>query len=238
MTSIKQRALIKFINVLSGLGSGRECPFCGWTGVQFAPRISSRKPSADAVCPQCLSLERHRLLKLILDERMRHQRSVLHFAPEGLLAPYLQERSDSYRSCDIQPGRAMDREDITALSYADEAFDFIMCNQVLEHIPDDKKAMSELYRVLSQDGVCILSVPLWRLDETYEDEAITEPAAREQAFGQSDHVRLYGMRDFVGRLKAAGFLVEMISARDFDPKLVGVHGLNHLTTGEVFICRK
>ena len=100
--------------------------------------------------------------------------------------------------------------DITHLKYPDNYFDFILCSHVLEHIPNDIDAMKELYRVLKpNDGFGILQVPI-ELDReiTYEDHTITSPIEREKAFGQFDHVRIYG-KDYIQRLKSVGFEVEL-----------------------------
>ena len=121
-----------------------------------------------------------------------------------------------YLSVDINPGAAMRVEDITDLQLPDKSFDFIFCIHVLEHIEDDRKAMSELYRVLSDDGFAILDVPLdVSRETTYEDPSITSPRERTEAFWQPDHVRLYGL-DYKDRLEAAGFKVKR---DDFIPSL-------------------
>ncbi|WP_292513343.1 class I SAM-dependent methyltransferase [Mesorhizobium sp.] len=224
----------RLIYVLSDFGKGRECPLCGWQGSEFRPRLNPRKPSADAVCPKCRSLERHRLGYFALRSRLKDIQNTLHFAPEKPMEKWLRSISSKYVSCDLEPGLAMEVEDITKLSYSKESFDFIWCSNVLEHVPDDRTAMSELRRVLTKGGTCVVAVPIWRR-KTYEDPTVTTPEERLEKFGQNDHVRLYGL-DIEDRLKAAGFNVEMITSRDFDPRDVGRYGLNHLTTGELFIC--
>jgi len=218
-------------------GKARECPFCGWTGFQFAPRLDARKPSADAFCPKCNSAERHRLTYIALRDRVKHAGSVLHFAPEPPIAEWLKGISTTYLSCDLSSG-AMEIQDITQLTYADSTFDLIMCSNVLEHVPDDHAAFAELYRVLKRDGTCVLAVPLWRTGASYENFTITSPEERREHFGQADHVRLYGFRDFQNRNANAGFKIEVITSRDFDPRDVGRYGMHHFTTSELFLCRK
>lgn len=161
---------------------------------------------------------------------------VLHFAPEKPIEKWLRSQSSEYRSCDIEPGNAMDVEDITRLTYADEQFDFIYCSNVLEHVSDDVAALREVRRVLVSDGVCLVAVPIWRR-KTYEDPEIVTEQGRLEAFGQIDHVRLYGL-DIEDRLNSAGFDVECVTSRDFDPRVVGTHGMDHLTTRELFFCTK
>jgi ubiquinone/menaquinone biosynthesis C-methylase UbiE len=106
----------------------------------------------------------------------------------------------------------MVKEDITKISFPDNSFDIIFCSHVLEHIPDDRLAMRELYRILKPEGFAILQVPIKDvfngrvIDKTYEDFSITTPEGREKAFGQNDHVRVYG-RDFKDRIASVGFVV-------------------------------
>lgn len=170
-------------------------------------------PRDNALCPWCLSLERHRILWKYLEDRtdIYSDKSikVLHFAPEW----HFQERfkkakNIDYLSCDLDMPTAMDTQDITALTYADASFDMIMCNHVLEHIPDDAKAMSELYRVLKPGGWAILQTPMSSDEKTFEDDSITDPKEREKIFGQNDHVRIYGM-DKKARLESVGFEVRI-----------------------------
>lgn len=230
------RVARKIAPVLLGLGSGRKCPLCGWTGYQFMPRTHPRKPSADAFCPRCGSAERHRFAYVALKDRYKFLQSTLHVSPEKSVTKWLRSISDNYISCDIVPGRAMDAQDLTRLTYPDASFDFLWCSNVLEHIPDDAAAMREMLRVLSNNGTCLVQVPIWRR-QTFEDHSVTDPKDRLRLFGQDDHVRLYGL-DIEDRLRSAGFSVEAVTTRDFDPMIVGRHGLDYLTTGELFLCTK
>ncbi len=113
-----------------------------------------------------------------------------------------------YLTADLNPEQVMIKMDITAIQYPENTFDAILCNHVHEHIPDDRKAMNELYRVLKPGGWAILQVPFSMvLEKTYEDFTITSPQEREKYFGQKDHVRIYG-KDYTQRLKEVGFTVE------------------------------
>jgi ubiquinone/menaquinone biosynthesis C-methylase UbiE len=130
----------------------------------------------------------------------------LHVAPEaGLTRILTQHGNIDYLTADITPGRAMVRMDITEIGYPDNSFDAIICNHVLEHITDDRKAMRELHRVLRSGGWGILQVPIsLSLSTTHEDFSVRAPADRERIFGQADHVRLYAI-DYLDRLKESGF---------------------------------
>jgi SAM-dependent methyltransferase len=196
------------------------CPFCGWRGIQFLPNgVELRK---NARCPKCDSLERHRLYYLYLKTCIPSDRKirVLHFAPEQILSKLFQSFPNvEYISADIVPGKAMVVADITNTSFADNEFDIIFCSHVLEHVPDDRKAMHELYRILNPAGFGILQVPIKTqrggipMTETYEDFSITDPGQREIAFGQHDHVRIYGT-DFKDRLESAKFKVTLVRFAD------------------------
>jgi SAM-dependent methyltransferase len=130
----------------------------------------------------------------------------------------------------------MRRLDVTSIESESDAFDLVWCSHVLEHVPDDAAAMRELYRVTKPGGLCVVQVPIWR-KQTFENPAVTDPAERERLFYQQDHVRLYG-EDIEERLAAAGFHVEVVRTSDFDPVEIGRYSLNHISTNEIFLCRK
>lgn len=144
-------------------------------------------------------------------ELFKRPGSLLHIAPEPMLFNVIRNAPTiEYLSADINPGNVVVQMDVTAMQYPDRSFDCIICNHVLEHIVDDLKAMRELHRVLKPGGWAILQIPMsLTLEETYEDLDITDPNEREKAFGQSDHVRIYGS-DYKARLEQAGFIVDLI----------------------------
>jgi SAM-dependent methyltransferase len=163
----------------------------------------------NALCPGTLSLERHRLLWLYLDRKTNFLTDairVLHVAPEQVF--YRKFKSFShwdYTTTDLHSPLADVKADICALPFEDNTYDFILCNHVLEHIPDDLKAMEELYRVLKPGGTAILQVPLEEdRENTFEDDSITDQQKRTRIFGQYDHVRIYG-QDYYKRLQEVGF---------------------------------
>ena len=135
---------------------------------------------------------------------------VLHIAPEQeFLRKFKKMKNLEYTSADLFSPIVDVKADILDLPFEDESFDVIFCNHVLEHIIDDKKAMSELYRVMKKGGWGILQVPMKNsLEKTYEDFTITDPKERQKHFGQYDHVRWYGM-DYFERLKSVGFSVDI-----------------------------
>ena len=171
---------------------------------------------------------------LFLKERnvLRGGMRVLHVAPERCLREKLTVLPGvKYTAGDkFTPGYSYPRGtidlDITAMPFADGSFDLILCSHVLEHVPEDQRAMTELHRVLAPGGMAILMVPI-ALDRatTDEDPSVTDPQERIRRFGQFDHVRLYG-RDYVDRLKSAGFeVVEDAMTERMSPTEIFRHGL-------------
>jgi len=163
----------------------------------------------NALCPGTLSLERHRLLWLYLTRKtnfLNQPLKVLHIAPEQVFYTKFKAIKDwEYTTTDLHSPLADIKADICALPFNNDQYDLIFCNHVLEHIPDDKKAMEELYRVLKKGGTLIAQVPLnEELDETLEDDTITDKKERTRIFGQYDHVRVYG-KDYYTRLNTVGF---------------------------------
>jgi SAM-dependent methyltransferase len=178
------------------------------------------KQRDNALSPSTLSLERHRLLWLYLknetnffskDAESSSALRVLHFAPEqAFYKRFRALKNLDYITTDLNSPLADVKADICNLPFADNEFDFILCNHVLEHIPNDTKAMQELYRVLKPNGMGIFQIPQDLSHETtFEDDSITEKKERAKIFGQYDHVRVYG-RDYFDKLRSIGFMVDEI----------------------------
>ena len=168
----------------------------------------------NVLAPGTLSLERHRLLWLYLKNEtdfFSAPLKVLHFAPEqAFYKRFKQLKNLEYTTTDIVSPLADVKADICDLPFKDNTFDVILCNHVLEHIKDDKKAIQELYRVMKPGGWGIFQIPqdLSRTT-TFEDDTITDRKERTKLFGQYDHVRVYG-RDYFDRLRTIGFSVQEI----------------------------
>ena len=170
----------------------------------------------NALSPSTLSLERHRLLWLYLQNETDFFRSsevqkVLHIAPEQCFYKrFRKQKNLNYITSDLNSPLADVKADICDLPFENDSFDIIFCNHVLEHIRDDQKAMKELFRVLKKGGMGIFQVPHnLKLDKTFEDDTITDREERTKIFGQYDHVRVYG-RDYFDRLRSIGFTVEEV----------------------------
>ncbi|AEH00352.1 class I SAM-dependent methyltransferase [Lacinutrix sp. 5H-3-7-4] len=179
------------------------------------------KQRNNVLSPSTLSLERHRLLWLYLknetnfflntETNSAYKKKVLHFAPEQcFLKRFKALNTIDYTTTDLLSPIADVKADICNLPFEDNSYDIILCNHVLEHIPDDTKAMQELYRVMKPGGYGIFQIPqdLSRTT-TFEDNTITDKKERAKIFGQYDHVRVYGL-DYFNKLRSIGFMVNEV----------------------------
>ena len=215
------------------------CPICNSKIPAFLPY--GIKPRANAMCPNCGSLERHRGGYLFLKEKtdfFKKNIRMLHFAPEGFLAELFSNKKNiEYLPVDINPNlkHVKEKMDIQDIKYPDNTFDLIYCSHVLEHIPNDKKALSELCRVIKPDGAVLIMTPLNHSKKTFEDSSINTPELRLEHYLQSDHLRLYGL-DFPEKLENAGFKVSKDFMEKLDENSIKKYGLN--THDIVFFCTK
>ncbi len=189
-------------------GARFYCPICARWYRRFQPfGLRGRR---NARCPGCGSLERHRFLWLHFNEMtqaLRHVRNILHVAPESCIQnALLRKPGIRYLGIDRYDDDAnATQQDLTDLTYEADSFDLLICNHVLEHIPDDRAALSEIHRVLRPSGRALIMVPIDRnRQETYEDPQIVSPSARHEAFGHPYHVRVCGW-DYADRIRESGF---------------------------------
>jgi len=212
-------SMIKYPYLIIYSGNRVKCPFCkhsfrkflpdGWK-LPVAKHIIGGGYRKNVICPFCRSTDRERLVYLYLKKNnlVGRKLRLLHVAPEKNLQEFLKNRT-RYTSVDLDSPRAKVKMDITDIRYPDNTFDAVICNHVLEHVPDDKKAMQELRRVLKPGGWAIIQVPLSsKLAKTLEKPSVKSPEQRKKVYGQADHVRLYG-RDYRKRLEEAGFGVSL-----------------------------
>ncbi len=199
------------------------------------------KQRNNVLSPSTLSLERHRLLWLYLKNETDFfsvEKKILHFAPEqAFYKRFKKMKNLDYVTTDLNSPLADVKADICNLPFKDNEFDMILCNHVLEHIPDDTKAMQELYRVLKVGGMGIFQIPQdLNRETTFEDHSITDKKERAKIFGQYDHVRIYG-RDYFDKLKSIGFKVDEV---DYTSKLSTEDITNYcLAKGEIIpVCYK
>jgi SAM-dependent methyltransferase len=235
MASIKYYAS-RIQKLISHAGFRYKCPFCSfpasewmWAGSEIEKDLGViGGGKRRTLCPKCYSRDRERLMYLFLTETLQIQKyasnlRVLHVAPEIQLfkklngigfAKYVY--SDYFEPGYTYPEGTI-HMDVTQIEFSDSSFDFILCNHVLEHIPDVKVALSELLRILSPGGRAILQVPISAKNpETIEDPNVIDRNERLQKYGQWDHVRLFGYEDYPKLLRDSGFKLELVPAsRDF-----------------------
>lgn len=236
-SQLKRRAKLAFY-----AGRKYECPLCNYRTRKFhrsrltypvlqQQDVIGAGPRACG-CYRCGSTDRERLIYVHLRERMNifadRELRILHFAPEKNLSLTLSRAGFAEYVCGdlFTEGYTypeyVRHMNVLDIPFADGSFDVVICNHLLEHIPDDRAAMREIHRVLKPGGRALLQVPLaLKLAETYEDPTITTAEDRGRAYGQFDHVRLYG-RDYGDRLAGVGFSVERHDTARHYPQ----HGLN------------
>lgn len=214
---IPRKHLQKFAHFIARLlsifykGNKVECPVCSSHYSKFLPYGRGASSRANALCPHCLSLERHRLMWLYLQQKtnfFKGELKVLHVAPELCFMKRFDKLDNlDYITADLESPLAKIKMDVHDIPFDDNTFDVVFCNHVLEHVEDDKKVLSEFKRVLKPGGWGIMQSPMdMKLETTYEDPTITDPKEREKHFRQDDHVRIYG-RDYAERLREGGFKV-------------------------------
>jgi len=224
------------------------CSVCGSSFRSFAPYGVTKRDNA--LCLACGSLERHRLLWKYLHEKTNlfidtASLKLLHVAPEkAYYDVFCKLKHIEYYPCDLFPdifnfngSVKVQKVDITDIPFEENYFDAIICNHVLELIPDDKLAMRELFRVMKTPSWGIFQVPIdVNREETYEDFSITTREEREKVFGWPDHVRWYG-KDYKKRLTDVGFEVtEDNYASKFSVEELARFGL--MGSEVIFYCRK
>ncbi len=202
------------------------------------PFEQSETCNVDAyLCPHCNASDRDRLFALYLQEFILRRGNtplrLLDFAPSHPLKKWLIRYANStnldliYRSADLFAEEVDDKVDLMDMNiYREGQFEAFLCSHVLEHVVDDRKALSEIFRVLQPGGVAVLLVPiLLGLKEIDEDPTVTDPNERWRRFGQDDHVRLYSKAGFMERIREAGFQLLDLGVKHFGRKAFLRHGI-------------
>lgn len=185
-------------------GDRFECNICGFQLDRFI-----YLKNGERLCPNCGSLPRTRRLWSLIRGQVEGQK-VLHFSPPSSLRRRIEQVEQvNYITSDYEDEFEADRRyDITDIAEADNTYDLILCYHVLEHIPEDQRAMQELYRILKKGGTCYIQTP-FKEGAIYENPEITTPEERLKHFGQEDHVRVYSVEGLKSRLEKVGFQVDV-----------------------------
>ena len=224
------------------LFTGRRvnCPCCGWKLRSFTQGNTSIKKREKGYCPRCNSKARHRRNWLFLKEQtdlFEKPMQLLHVSPKYALARRLSKMANiDFTGIDLE-GRPFANHpiDVSDLPFESNKFDAIICIHVLEHVVDDRAAMHELHRVLKEGGWALITVPIDFQRKTYEDPTVQSAEARKIHFGEEQHWRVYGF-DFIDRLTAAGFEVELNRAEDIPQTTQIKFGI--IENEHVFFCKK
>tara|TARA_Y100000815_G_scaffold201856_1_gene185487 strand:+ start:2131 stop:2883 length:753 start_codon:yes stop_codon:yes gene_type:complete len=188
-------------------GHNHCCTICNFKAKQWI-----LLPNQDLLCPNCGSISRDRRLYLIVKkEFFTPSCNVLDFSPSrSLFRQFKREKNIQYTASDLSGNFIADAKyDITSISKESNSFDLILCYHILEHIVDDEKGMSELYRVLKPNGTLLIQTP-FKEGKIYEDYTLTSETDRLKHFGQEDHVRIYSVAGLKERLQNVGFKIEIL----------------------------
>ena len=221
ITTLAARLRRRAERVILETGHTVECPYCKWHGWRFLSGRNDRKPNR--LCPRCGSLERYRILALLLERELAGFESVrlLELAPKECLRRFSTEHGWQYLSSDLEDPNAMLRADLRCMPIASNSFDAVVCMHVMEHVPDDAPAFAEIGRILKPRGFAVICVPL-RGPHTQEGAPRSEWT---RLYGRYDRVRLYGM-DIVDRMRAAGLSVRTIDTLEaFDDAHLTKYGM-------------
>ena len=210
----------------------RECPICDYKGLFFAYGVPLQ---FDSCCPRCRSIGRHRQHHLLVQVNPQwiDDKVVLHFAPEPCFVKEYEKRARRYLRADYDPAPGEVQVDAQNMVFPDGSIDTIICHNVIEHVPSDRRALAEMFRVLKPGGVALITAPVieaWA--NTYENPRISTFRDRDLHFNQWDHFRLYG-QDFRDRLREPGFELSLDVATEPD---VSRYGLDRGET--IFVARR
>ena len=228
--------LRKIIYFVIYKGENTKCLICSAKSKKFIP--ISFYNSDDKICPSCGALSRSRALGVYVKKNFKDQsQKVLDFSPHRSLNDFFKSIFENYISSDFENQfYAQKSYDITQINEADRSFDLIICFHVLEHILEDKKAIKELNRVLKSDGHLLIQVPL-KKGVTFQDNSIISKEGRLKAFGQEDHVRVYGEDSLQLILKEGGFNVNPINiVKEYNKEEKKLYGFSENEI--IYSCRK
>ncbi|KEO74337.1 class I SAM-dependent methyltransferase [Anditalea andensis] len=219
-------------------GTSVSCSVCDHTFKKFLPY--GRKARENALCPNCLALERHRLMYLFLKEQTTFftaSLKVLHVAPEICFIERFEALENiDYITADLESPLAKVKMDIHDIPFESESFDVVFCNHVMEHVDDDIRSCAEINRVLKPNGWAIIQSPVYEIEKTIEDKTVIDPKEKERLFGQRDHVRKYG-KDYASRISRSGLKVtENNYVKTLSPEIIQKYALPKNEV--IFYCTK
>ena len=244
-----RRPITKIKSILNKTGKKHKCYVCGNTfhyfskfagGTKNTPEFIKRLDTVGSdidnfACLYCSANDRERHLFMYFDKIKLWEKipnsQILHFAPEGNLSKKIKSLNPlKYIKADFYPSQEdIEKIDATDITFNNETFDLLICNHVLEHIPNYLKAMSEIYRVLKPNGIAILQTPYSTLlSHNFEEKNINTDEQRLFFYGQNDHCRTFSEKHFFEDLKKVGFTLKILKNSDFfDDKTSSYFGINN-----------
>lgn len=238
-------------SLIPALRGRRYCNMCQRESALFYRHGINSPASVDivgggirksCVCPRCHSLDRYRWVLYVIEHHtdiLTRPCKVLHIAPEAGIAQKIRQTNPQcdYLTGDLRVGKGDMKVDVTDMKdFADQTFDYILMNHVLEHVPDEAKAISEIQRCLKDDGVAVLSFPITLKRATFEDKRIDTDEERLRQYGQRDHCRLYGY-DAGERLAQYGLRVQTLTVREH-LSAAEQERMSLIPDDTIFLCRK
>lgn len=223
-------------------GTRYYCPTCQSEISTFKDfGFGKDSPTPNILCPVCGSLPRHRLDYLFFQRQTNlfdgSPKRMLHVAPEEIFKLRFTAIGNlDYVTADLYGTFVTVQMDVTDIPFPDDSFNVIYCSHVLEHVPNDRQALSELHRVLKPGGWAVLQVPI-NAEKTFEDPSATSAFDRELLFGQHDHVRRCGL-DYEVRIQEAGFRTRVFRAIDIIDREDDFNKMGIQKGRVVFFCEK
>jgi predicted SAM-dependent methyltransferase len=236
ITEIRKLYYFFFNRLLNQIGNRRKCYVCNktfchftkWQGgsrlmPQWIKKLEMGSSDVDNFkCPFCGSHDRERHLYMFFDklnfwEKMKDY-EILHFAPERNLSKKIEHYSPlKYIKADLySEDNNVQKIDATEIPYENATFNLVICNHVLEHIPDYMKALREIHRVLKPGGTAILQTPYSKLfKKNFEDEGINTEELKLVFYGQKDHIRIFSEKQFFQNLTDTGYILDIIKHETF-----------------------
>jgi len=230
------------------LGNRKKCYICGKTFSHFKKYKRGKRDVSEFLkmmkctgsdvdnfgCMYCGSMDRERHLFMFFDKlgiwELMKGGSVLHFAPEASLSKRIKTIAGSCVMADLNPGsREVQKIDVYRIPFSDNTLDFVICNHVLEHVPDNKTGINEIFRVLKSSGAAILQTPYSTLlTRHFCEENLNTDELRGYFYGEADHLRLFSRDQLFSEFESAGFKLQIVSSGSlFSPDISAYYGVNH-----------
>jgi SAM-dependent methyltransferase len=190
---------------------GRDiyCPFCpGFFKAErypFSKEISSN-------CPVCGSTVEERTILLFLQtktEMMSGEKKILVIAEPGNIADYFENFPNAVLKIYTETGDFSIRDNSMKDRYPDDEFDIIVCNHVIEKLPQPQLILKEIKRILKPDGIAMMMAYVDYEKEKTVELAVTHFKDRLSLYGIPGNYRRYG-KDYPDQIRSFGLNVSKL----------------------------